>query len=128
MFKHNLGLNGMALGLSLLISLLLQHLFALTYTGWIWMGLSFFLLFMVSNLISVYRARQPDFTAFLLLNLSLKLLFAFLAIGLCAFLFHALFAAFALHLICYFLSFTAFEIRYVYLLVQRTEQTSRHLT
>lgn len=127
MFKHNLGLNGMALGLSLLFSLALQHLFALAYKGWMWMGLAFFLLFMVANLFSVQRVKQPDFTAYLLFNLSLKLLTAFLAIGLCAFLFRALFPAFALHLVLYFLSFTAFEIRFVYLLVQQREQSFRHL-
>lgn len=126
MFKHNLGLNGSALCLSLLLSLILQYQFDLRYSGWIWMGILFFLLFLASNLIGVRRAKQPDFTAYLLLNLSLKLLFAFLAIGLCAFLFRFIFAAFALHLVIYFLSFTAFEIRYIYLLVQRTEQAYRH--
>lgn len=121
MLKLNLRLNGMAFVLSVLLSLLLNRFSPVSYSYWFSMVALFFLFFFVSGLISNQRLNQEDFTAYLLLNLSIKLLIAFVCIAFCAFLFRKVFLPFSAHFVSQFLIFTGFEIRFIYQLIKFKE-------
>lgn len=118
MLNLNLRLNAAALILSAIISLLLNNLSPLHFSNWFYLGGIFFFFFILSNLLSAHRSKREDFTAFLLLNLSLKLLLAFICIGCWAFFYRSVFLNISLHFVLHFLTFTGFEIRYIYRLIK----------
>lgn len=118
MLKQNLMLNATAFILSTAFSLFFNFISTQAFTQWYFLGPCFFVLFFVSGMISAHRSKLDDFTAYLLLNLSLKLLAAFIFIALSAFFYSVDFLSISIQFIFHFLTFTLFEIRYVYLLVK----------
>ena len=115
--RHNLRLNGFALCISFILSLLFQQLQPFAYSYWYLIGIFFFGIFYLDNSLALSRHQGEDFTAYLLFSLSFKLLLVFIGLGTCAFFYRERLPAFAAHLIAQFFIYTIFSIRFVYLLV-----------